>query len=105
MWKCRGVKTLRRSYPSHSSAKLLIQILVHALCVLSARILLELSEHKVCLPCEMNLEWIKLYKVSRKPWGLSGSLAIVFDPPTWHGVARTLCVGHVETLFLGEEAP
>jgi hypothetical protein len=74
------------------------------LCVLSARIRLELSECKVRLPCEMNLEWIKLYKVLLKPWGLSASLAIVFDPPAWHGVARTLCAGHVETLFLGEEA-
>jgi hypothetical protein len=37
--------------------------------------------------------------------GLSGSLAIVFDPPVWCGVARTLCVRGVETLFLGGDAP
>jgi hypothetical protein len=29
--------------------------------------------------------------------------AIVFDPPAWCGVARTLCVGDVETPFLGGE--
>jgi hypothetical protein len=38
-----------------------------------------------------------VYKVSRKPWALSGSPAIVFDPPAWCGVARTLCAGNVET--------
>jgi hypothetical protein len=74
-------------------------------CVLSARLSLELSESKVCVPCEVILKWIKLYKVRRKPWGLSGSLAIVFDPPIWCGVARTLCVRGVETLFLGGDAP
>jgi hypothetical protein len=47
----------------------------------------------LCQPCEVILEWIKLYKVRRKPWGLSGSLAIVFDPPAWCGVVRTLCAG------------
>jgi hypothetical protein len=31
--------------------------------------------------------------------------AIVFDPPVWCGVARTLCVRGVETLFLGGDAP
>jgi hypothetical protein len=76
------------------------------LCVcISARISLELSECKVYLPCEVILEWIKLYKVHRKPWGLSGSPAIVFDPPAWCGVARTLCAGDVETPFLSGEAP
>jgi hypothetical protein len=35
--------------------------------------------------------------VRRKPWNLSGSLAIVFNPPAWCGAARTLCVGDVET--------
>jgi hypothetical protein len=74
-------------------------------CVLSARLSLELSECKVCLPCEVNLEWIKLYKVRRNPWGLIGSPAIVFDPPAWCGVARTLSVGDVETPFLSGEAP
>jgi hypothetical protein len=72
---------------------LLIHRLAHALCVISARLSLELSECKVCLPCEVILEWIKLYKVRRKPWGLSGSPAIVLDPPAWCGVARTLCAG------------
>jgi hypothetical protein len=62
-------------------------------CVLSARLSLELSECKVCLPCEENLEWIKLYKVRRKPWGLSVSPAIIFDPPAWCGMASTLCAG------------
>jgi hypothetical protein len=74
-------------------------------CVLSARFSLELSECKVYLPCEVILEWIKLYKVRRKPWGLSGSTEIIFDPPAWYGVARTLCVGDVETPFLSGEAP
>jgi hypothetical protein len=66
---------------------------------------LELSESKVCLPCEVILERIKLYEVHRKPWGLIGSPTYVFDPPTWCGVARTLCVRGVETPFLGGEAP
>jgi hypothetical protein len=83
---------------------LLIHRLAHALCVLSARLSLELSECKVYLPCEVILEWIKLYRVRRKPWGLSGSLAIVFDPPAWCGVTRTLCAGDVETPFLSGEA-
>jgi hypothetical protein len=39
----------------------------------------------------------QVYKVRRKPWGLSGSLIIVFDPPAWCGVARALCAGDVET--------
>jgi hypothetical protein len=73
-------------------------------CALSTRLSLELSEYKVCLPCEVILEWIKLYKVRRKPWGLSGSPAIVFDPPSWCGVVRTLCAGDMETPFLGGEA-
>jgi hypothetical protein len=66
-------------------------------CVLSARLSLRLSECKVCIPCEVILEWIKLYSVHRKPWGLRGSSAIVFDPPAWCGVARTLCAGDMET--------
>jgi hypothetical protein len=37
--------------------------------------------------------------------GLSGSSAIVFDPPAWCGVARTLCAGDMETPFLSGEAP
>jgi hypothetical protein len=41
--------------------------------MLSARVSLELSECKVCLTYEVILEWIKLYKVPWKPWGLSGS--------------------------------
>jgi hypothetical protein len=73
--------------------------------VLSASLSLELSECKVCLPCEVILEWIKLYKVRRKPWSLSGSPAIIFDPTARCGVARTLCVGDVETPFLGGETP
>jgi hypothetical protein len=68
--------------------------------VLSARLSLELSECNVCLSYGVILEWIKLYKVHRKPWGLSGSPAIVFDPPAWCGAARTLCAGDVETPFL-----
>jgi hypothetical protein len=55
------------------------------------------------LPYEVILEWIKLYKECRKPWGLSGSPAIVFDPLTWCGVARTLCAGDVETPSLVEK--
>jgi hypothetical protein len=47
----------------------------------------------------------QVYMVRRKPWGLSGSPAIVIDPPAWCGAAMTLCVGDVETPFLGEEAP
>jgi hypothetical protein len=74
-------------------------------CVLSARLSLELSECKVCLHCEVILEWIKLYKVRQKPWGLSGSPAIVFDPPAWCGLARALCAGDVETPLLSGEAP
>jgi hypothetical protein len=57
-------------------------------CVLSARLNLELYECKVYLSCEAILEWIKLYKVRRKLWGLSGSPAIVFDHPLdveWRG--------------------
>jgi hypothetical protein len=46
-----------------------------------------------------------VYKVHRKPWGLSGSPAIVIDPPAWCGAARTLYAGGVETTFLGGEAP
>jgi hypothetical protein len=34
-----------------------------------------------------------VYKVRQKPWGLSGSPAIVFDPPAWCGAASTLCGG------------
>jgi hypothetical protein len=56
--------------------------------VLSARLSLELSECK---------EWIRLYKVRRKPWGLSVSPAIIIDPPAWCGAARTLYAGDVET--------
>jgi hypothetical protein len=74
-------------------------------CVLSARLILELSECKVYLPCEVVVELIKLYKVRRKPWGLSGSPGIVLDPPAWCAVARTLCAGDVETPFLSGEAP
>jgi hypothetical protein len=59
----------------------------------------------VCLPCEVILKWIKLYKVRQKPWGLSGSPAIVFDPPAWCEVVRTLCAEDVETSFFGGEAP
>jgi hypothetical protein len=46
-----------------------------------------------------------VYKVRWKPWGLSGSPAIVIDPPVSCGVERTLCAGDVETTFLGGEAP
>jgi hypothetical protein len=49
------------------------------------------------------LEWIKLYKVRWEPWGLSGSPAIVIDPPAWCGVARTLCAGDVKTPSLVEK--
>jgi hypothetical protein len=35
--------------------------------------------------------------------GPSGSPAIVFDPLALCGVARTLCAGDVETLFLVEK--
>jgi hypothetical protein len=45
---------------------------------------------RLCQPCEVILEWIKLYKVRWKPWGLSGSPAIIVDPPAWYGVMRTL---------------
>ena len=75
------------------------------MCVLSARLSLGLSECKMCLPCEVILEWIELYEVRRKPWSLGGSPANVFDPPAWCGAARTLCAGDVETPFLGGEAP
>jgi hypothetical protein len=51
------------------------------------------------------LEWIKLYKVRRKPWGLSVSPAIVFDPPAWYGVEKILYAEDVETPFLSGEAP
>jgi hypothetical protein len=44
-----------------------------------------------------------VYKVHRKPCGLSGAPAIVIDPPAWCGVARTLCAGDVETPFLVEK--
>jgi hypothetical protein len=44
-----------------------------------------------------------VYKVLQKPWGLSGSPAIVIDPPAWCGVARTLCAGDVETPSLVEK--
>jgi hypothetical protein len=73
-------------------------------CVLSATFSLELSENKVCLPCEVILEWIKLYMVRQKPGVLSGSPAIIFDPPAWCIVARTLCALNVETPFLFGEA-
>jgi hypothetical protein len=63
--------------------------------VLSARLSLKLSECKVCLPCKVILVV--------QSWGLNGSPAIVFDPPAWCEVARTLCVGDVETPFLGGE--
>jgi hypothetical protein len=66
-------------------------------CVLSARLSLDLSECKVCQPCEVILEWIKLYKVRWKPWGLSVSSANVFDPLAWCGVMRAPCAGDVKT--------
>jgi hypothetical protein len=44
-----------------------------------------------------------LYKVRKKPWSLSGSKAIVFDPPAWCEVARILCMRDVETLPLVEK--
>ena len=75
------------------------------MCVLSARLSLGLSECKVCLPCEVILEWIKLYEVCRKSWSLGGSPANVFDPLAWCGAARTLCAGDVETPVLSGEAP
>jgi hypothetical protein len=49
------------------------------------------------------LEWIKLYKVRRKPWGLSDPPAIVIDPPAWCGAVRTLCAEDVETPSLVEK--
>jgi hypothetical protein len=100
VWQC---ETHTGSYPSHTSAKLLIHRLAHALCVFSARLIIDLGECKVFLPCEVILEWIKLYKVRQKPWDLSSSLAIVFDTPTWCGVERTLCAGDVEIPFLSGE--
>jgi hypothetical protein len=57
VWKCRGVQDLRRSYPSHPSAKLLIQRLAHALCMLSARLSLELSECKI-VPSLWGDSWV-----------------------------------------------
>jgi hypothetical protein len=60
---------------------------------------------RLCQPCEVILDRILSYKVRRKPWGLSGSPAIVIDPPAWCGAARTLCAVDVETPFLGGEAP
>jgi hypothetical protein len=61
----------------------------------------------VCLPCEVILEWIKLYKVHRKLWGLSGSL-ISFQPSSlvWNG--EDACVrggGDMKTPSVGGEAP
>jgi hypothetical protein len=44
-----------------------------------------------------------VYKVLWKPWGLIGSSAIVFDPPAWCGVARTLCAGDMENPSLVEK--
>jgi hypothetical protein len=44
-------------------------------------------------------------RFARSLGGLSGSPAIVIDPPTWFGAARTLCVGDVETPFFSGEAP
>jgi hypothetical protein len=41
-------KTFRRSYPSHPIVKLLIQKLAHVLCVLSARLSLELRVSARC---------------------------------------------------------
>jgi hypothetical protein len=98
-------KTPKRSFPIHPSAKWLIHRLANALCVLSARPILKLSECKVCQPCEVILELIKLYKVCLKPWGLSGSPTIVFNPLALCGVARTLCAWDVETPFLCGEPP
>jgi hypothetical protein len=46
-----------------------------------------------------------MFKVHRKPWGLSGSPIDVFDPTTWCGAVTTLCAGDVETPSLGGEAP
>jgi hypothetical protein len=34
-----------------------------------------------------------VYKVHRKPWSLSGSPAIVFDPPAWCGEERHFVQG------------
>jgi hypothetical protein len=44
-----------------------------------------------------------VYKVRRKPWGISGSPAIVIDPPTWCGTTRTLCAGMWRPPFLVEK--
>jgi hypothetical protein len=44
-----------------------------------------------------------VYSVRRNPWGLSGSPAIVIDPQTWSGAARTFCAGDVETPSLVEK--
>jgi hypothetical protein len=42
----------------------------------------------------------------RSPWSLSGSLAIVFNPPTWCGAAKTLCAGgRGDPLPLSGEVP
>jgi hypothetical protein len=92
-------KILSRSYPSHPNSKLLIQRLHMLLCVRSARLSLELSECKMCLHCEVILEWIKLYKVCRKPWGLSGSLTNRLRPSglVWSG-EDTLCGGRGDPL-------
>jgi hypothetical protein len=107
--ECVEVQKSARHLEDHIQAiqvlNLLIHRLAHALCVLSVRLSLELSECNVCLPCEVILEWIKLYKVRRKPWGLSGSPAIVFDRSTCCGLVRTLCAGDVETFFQSGEAP
>jgi hypothetical protein len=107
---CVKVQRSARELEDHIQA---IQVLncsskdlrILCVCVLSARLCLELSECKVCLPCAVILECIKLYKVRRKPWDLSGSLANVFNPPTWCGATRTLCARGVETPFLAEEPP
>ena len=39
------------------------------------------------------------------PWSLEGSPAMSCDPPTWCGVATTICVGGVETpIFCGRSS-
>jgi hypothetical protein len=74
--------------------------------VLSARLSLELSE---CKGYSNLVRWFlsesRCTRCVGSLGGLSGSLAIVFNPQTWCGVARTLCAGGVETSFLGGEAP
>jgi hypothetical protein len=94
----------RRSYPSHPSAKLLILRLAHVVCFLSARLSLELSECKVCVPCEVILCESNCVQAAPEALGPKWLTGICLRPSglVWRD-EDTLCGGRGDPLPLVEK--